>query len=308
MQLSRLWTEGRHELPALPLSALREGRWQPSGELSLPRLRKGWWKAFRLLLLSGVRRGRLTDFEFRKARTRLREIQSHLELLRTSLVPADDEGRATFSWIAGRIDHRGTCRGLAAHRLALPQIPGAFVASETFGLGGFAGIEISDVAAERHGLCLQFRIHLQVITASHRLRQRIADHHCSMAAHQRGGLVATRTGERGAECRGFHRHVGVARDLADVEYRHTPSYEACHVVDRPERDVACAERDDRRSVVVHHGLDFGPDLVDFSMNEALEVHSGVASIHRLAVEAELQDVVRGHRLRGDRARNEITVW
>src|SRR5258708_36296490 len=75
MQLSRLWTEGRHELPALPLSALREGRWQPSGELSLPRLRKGWWKAFRLLLLSGVRRGRLTGFEFRKARTRLREMK-----------------------------------------------------------------------------------------------------------------------------------------------------------------------------------------------------------------------------------------
>src|SRR6267143_4681378 len=54
-----------------PHCALREGRWQPSGELSLPRLRKGWWKAFRPLLLSGVRRGRLTDFEFRKTRTQL---------------------------------------------------------------------------------------------------------------------------------------------------------------------------------------------------------------------------------------------
>ncbi len=128
-----------------------------------------------------------------------------------------------------------------------------------------------------------------------------------MAAHQRGGLVAQRTGKRGAECRGLHQHVGVARDLADVEYRHTPSYETCHVIDRPERDVACAEGDDRRGVVVHHGLDFGPDLVDFSMNEALEVHSGVASIHRLAVEAELQDVVRGDRLRCDRAGNEVAV-
>src|SRR6266404_3904306 len=291
MHLSRLWTEERQALPALPLSALREGRWQPSGELSLPRLRKGWWKAFRPLLLSGVRRGRLTDFEFRKTRTQL--------VLRASSPRNRRQARRKSIFSVTR--HRSSLCviGLFAHRLALPQIPGAFVASETFGPGGFAGIEIADVAAERHGLCLQFRIHLQVITASHHLRQRIAYHHCSVAAHQRGGLVAQRTGKRGAECRGFHQHVGVARDLADVEYRHTPPYETCHVVDRPERDVACAEGDDRRSVVVHHGLDFGPGLVDFSMNEALEVHSGVASIHRLAVETELQDVVRGDRLRGD---------
>src|SRR6266850_961729 len=240
MHLSRLWTEERQALPALPLSALREGRWQPSGELSLPRLRKGWWKAFRPLLLSGVRRGRLTDFEFRKTRTQL--------VLRASSPRNRRQARRKSIFSVTRHRCSLCVIGLFAHRLALPQIPGAFVASEIFGPGGFAGIEIGDV---------------------------------------------------GAECRGFHQHVGVARDLADVEYRHPPPYETCHVVDRPERDVACAEGDDRRSVVVHHGLDFGPGLVDFSMNEALEVHSGVASIHRLAVETELQDVVRGDRLRGD---------
>src|SRR5205823_6330730 len=83
---------------------------------------------------------------------------------------------------------------------------------------------------------LEPRVRLEVDAAEHRDRERWADDHRAVAAHERHGAAVERLRERPAERRAAHEHVGhAARRVADVEERHALPDERAHVVERPER-------------------------------------------------------------------------
>ena len=82
---------------------------------------------------------------------------------------------------------------------------------------GFALVQVSDIASQRRGLRLQLCVHLQVVAATDRLRDRVADHHGTVATHQRRGFIGQGAGKRGAQFGRSHQHVGVACELTDFE-------------------------------------------------------------------------------------------
>ena len=47
-------------------------------------------------------------------------------------------------------------------------------------------------------------------------------------------------------------------------------------------------------MAVHDGHDVGAPAVDFSVNEALKVNLPARRVHRVAVQCELDDVIRGN--------------
>ena len=129
-----------------------------------------------------------------------------------------------------------------------------------------------------------------------------------MTAHEGDGPRAQRLSERAAERGGAHEHVaGAVRCGLDVEDRHAAAQERAHVVERPQRRRADAERDDRRRVVVHDRPDVRPRLVDLAVDEPFEVGGAGARIDRVRVEIVLHDVGHGDELGGERARHEVAA-
>ena len=101
--------------------------------------------------------------------------------------------------------------------------------------------------------------------------------------------------------------IGHAVAVADLEHRHVLLEERRHVADRLELHLADAERDHRRRMAVHDGVDVGPRLVDFAVDEALDVHEPPGLIDRIGIEVVLHDVGGGDDRRRLRARQEIAV-
>src|SRR5215472_5318798 len=66
------------------------------------------------------------------------------------------------------------------------------------------------------------------------------------------------------------------------------------MVDRPQRHVGCAERNDRRRMAMYDRPDVGMGLVDFAVDEALDIEGTTVWLERISVEIELHDVVGGH--------------
>ena len=106
----------------------------------------------------------------------------------------------------------------------------------------------------------------------------------------------------------FHvgdKQVGVPELVGDVPYRHLGADEAAGMDHRAQRRrLRDAERQDVLSMGVNDSMDVGPRLVDRGMNEALEVERTLLVAHRLAVEAQLDDVLALHQLGRDRVREE----
>src|SRR5437660_223716 len=119
-----------------------------------------------------------------------------------------------------------------------------------------------------------------------------------MTAHQRHIVAAEAFGEVAALLDIGDEQVGVAEIVGDVPDRNLASDKASRMDYRLQRcGIGDPEGQSVLGMRVYYRHHIRPGLEDRRVNEALEIEGGARIAHRLAVEAELDDVLGTDQLR-----------
>src|SRR5262249_52403231 len=168
-----------------------------------------------------------------------------------------------------------------SHRTLPPVVPAPQLSrrDRTCRVGGrrfrILRLEVFHGSPQRHRLCLDPRVDVEINRPLHCLLDTWTDHYHPVSAHECDWPVAERGDERGGNPAIIHDIRACPFDLANLECRHTAYKKSGGKVDGAKRCARNRESENGWSVRVNDRVHIGAGLVDLAMDEAFLVQLSI---------------------------------